>query len=84
MISSRLSKNGPWLLLPRMLLFLDTLRPRDAVGSESVAALWSGFLAHDLGSRSGNCIGLLANTGLFLSNGNKYLSLLQTPIVHGS
>ena len=30
---------------------------------------------HDLGSRDGNCIGLLANTGLFLSTGKKYLFL---------
>ena len=65
MIPARLSKNGPWLLLSRMLLFLDTLRPREKVGSESVAALWSGFFAHDLGSRGGIWIGLLANTGFF-------------------
>ena len=35
---------APWLLLPRILLFLDTLRPRDIDGSEGVAALGSGFL----------------------------------------
>ena len=29
--------------------------------------------AHDLGFRGGNCIGLLANPGLFLSTGKKYL-----------
>ena len=33
--------------------------------------------AHDLGLRAGNCIGLLSNTGLFLSTGSKYLFLLQ-------
>ena len=33
--------------------------------------------AHDLGLRGGNCNGLLANTGLFLSTGNRYLFLLQ-------
>ena len=43
-ISARLSKNGaPWLLLPGILLFLDTLRPREKDGSESVAAVCSGF-----------------------------------------
>ena len=35
----------PWLLLPRILLFFDTLRPRVMEGSEGVAALWSGFWA---------------------------------------
>ena len=39
-----------WLPLPWILLFLDTLRPRDAVGSEGVAALWSGFCARSLHS----------------------------------
>ena len=29
--------------------------------------------SHDLGSRGGNCKGLLANAGLFLSTGNRYL-----------
>ena len=33
---------------------------------------------HDLGFRDGNCIGLFANTGLFLSIGNRYLSLFQS------
>ena len=31
-----------------ILLFLDGLRPRDTVGSEGVAALWSGFRARSL------------------------------------
>ena len=35
------------------------------------------FFAHDRYSHAGNCIGLLSNTGLFLSTGNKYLFLLQ-------
>ena len=33
-----------WLLLPRILLFLDTLRPRDIEGSEGVAAFGFWFL----------------------------------------
>ena len=32
---------------------------------------------HDRYSHAGNCIGLLSNTGLFLSTGKKYLFLLQ-------
>ena len=32
---------------------------------------------HGLGFRDGTCIGLLADTGLFLSTGNRYLFLLQ-------
>ena len=32
---------------------------------------------HDRLSHAGNCIGLLSNTGLFLSTGNRYLFLLQ-------
>ena len=35
----------PWLLMPVILLFLDTLRPRDIDGSESVAAVCSGLCA---------------------------------------
>ena len=70
----------PGLLLPLILLFLDTLRPRDTVGSEDVAALCSGF-EHDRYSHAGNCIGLLSKTGLFLSTGNKYLFLLQRLLV---
>ena len=38
-------------------------------------------LVRDLGSRDGNCIGLLANTGLFLSTGKKNLFLLQRRLV---
>ena len=34
--------------------------------------------ANDLGFRGGNCNGLLANTGLFLSVGNKYRHTLKT------
>ena len=63
----------PWLLLPRILLFLDTLRPREKDGSEGVAPVCSGFCVGSWVS------GLLANTGLFLSTGNKYL-LPLTPI----
>ena len=72
-ICARLSKMDPWLLSPRTLLFLDTLRPRDTVGSEDVG--------HDLGSHAGNSIGLLANTGLFLSTGNRYLFLFQSRFI---
>ena len=39
---------APWLLLPRILLFLDTLRPREKNGSEGVAAVCSGFCARSL------------------------------------
>ena len=37
--------------------------------------------AHDLGFRGGNCNGLLTNTGLLLSTGNRYLFLLQRRLV---
>ena len=58
-----------------------TLRLRDKDGSEGVAAVCSGFFAHDPGLRGGNCIGLLSNTGLFLSTGNRYLFLLQRHLI---
>ena len=35
---------APWLLLPWILLFFDTLRPRDKDGSEGVAAVCFWFL----------------------------------------
>ena len=35
------------------------------------------FVVHARYSHARNCIGLLSNTGLFLSTGNKYLFLLQ-------
>ena len=38
----------PWLLFPRILLFLDTLRPRVIDGSEGVAAFGVGFRARSL------------------------------------
>ena len=66
----------PWLLLPRILLFLGTLR-RDTVGSESVAAVCSGFCARSWVFVAETAKGLLANTGLFLSTGDRYLFLLQ-------
>ena len=37
--------------------------------------------AHGLGSRGGKCNGLLANTCLFLSTGNKYLFPPSTPMI---
>ena len=37
--------------------------------------------ARGLGLRGGNCNGLLANTGLFLSTGNRYLFLLQRRLI---
>ena len=37
--TARLSKNGTMVTLPWILLFFDTLRPRDKDGSEGVAAL---------------------------------------------
>ena len=48
--SARLSENGTMLtlFLPWILLFFDTLRPRDKDGSDGVAALWSGFCARSL------------------------------------
>ena len=35
------------------------------------------FVVHDRHSHARNCTGLLANTGLFLSTGDRYLFLLQ-------
>ena len=45
--STHLSKNGPMVLLPRILLFL--LRPRDAAGSERCAGSVFWFLRTTLG-----------------------------------
>ena len=39
---------APWLLLPWILLFFDTLRRHKEDGSEGVAALWSGFCARSV------------------------------------
>ena len=40
----------PWLPLPRILLFLDTFRPRDTIGSDGVAVVCSGFCARSWAS----------------------------------
>ena len=67
---------APWLLLPRIHRFLNTLRPRDSVSSESVAASGPGFCARALLS----CPKLLWSPfayWLFLSTGDRYLFLLQ-------
>ena len=42
-MSARLSENGTMKLLPRILLFLDTLQRRVIDGSEGVAAFGFGF-----------------------------------------
>ena len=64
----------PWLLLPRILLFLDTLRPRVIDGSEGVAAFGLGFCC----TRSS-----LSSWKLHWSpfTGNRYLFLLQRRLV---
>ena len=55
----------PWLLLPRILLFLDTLRPRDTVGSEGVAVVCSGFLRTILGIVAKNATVSLGTLAFF-------------------
>ena len=75
--SARLSKNGPMVSFAS-----DTSLPRHTSTS------WCGRLnkrwrqcvlvfAHDRYSHDGSCTGLLSNTGLILSTGNKHLFLLQ-------
>ena len=54
------------------LVFLKIVAQR--VGRLLVSAL------HDRCSHAGNYIGLLSNTALFLSTGNKYLFPLSTPL----
>ena len=61
----------------RMLLFLDThfdlvIRLAQKVWRQCVLVF-----GHDCCSHAGNCIGLLSNTGLFLSTGSKNLFFLQ-------
>ena len=75
--SARSSKND---VMPRILLFLDTLPPREMASSEGVTAVCSVF-AHDLGYRDGNCNGLLANTDLFRSTCDGYLFLFQRHLI---
>ena len=75
--SARLSKNCTMVISASDTSFLDTLRPRDMVRSEGVAAFVFWFFAHDRYPHPGNCIGRLSNIGLLLSTGNKYLFLLH-------
>ena len=51
-VSTRLSKNDTKNTCA-LDIFFDTLRPREKDGSEGVAALWSGFVVHDLYSHVG-------------------------------
>ena len=48
--------------------------------AQKVWRQWVLVFAHER-FRDGNCIGLLANTGLFLSTGNRYLFSPSTPII---
>ena len=48
--------------------------------TQKVWRLWVLVFAHDLVSHAGNWNGLLANTGLFLSTGNRYPFPLSTPL----
>ena len=70
----------PWLLLPRILLFFDTLLPRERAGSEGVAAVCFGFCARSFLVPETATVSL-RNTGLFLSTGNRYLFLLQRRLI---
>ena len=72
-ISARLSKNGPngYFCLgyfSSSAHFDVVIRLAQKVWRQCVQVF-----AHDLGLRGGNCIGLLANTALFLSTGNQIL-----------
>ena len=49
--------------------------------AQKVWRLWVLVFGHDRYSHAGNCIGLLSNTGLFLSTGNKYLLNLQRQLI---
>ena len=76
-ISARLSKNGTVITFAS-----DTSLHRDTstswhrgLGRCAGFVFW--FFAHDRYSHAGNCNGLLANTGLFLFTGDRYLFLLQ-------
>ena len=77
--SARLSKNGTMVTFALDTSLLRHTREKD--GSEGVAALGSGFFWHDRYSHARNCTAFLSNTGLFLSNWNKNLFLLQRLLV---
>ena len=66
---------APWEFFPWTLLFLDTLQPR--VIARKAWRQCALVFEHDRYSHVGHCTGLLSNTGLFLSTGNRYLFLLQ-------
>ena len=75
--SARLSKNGTMVTFclgyfSSSTHFVLVTRMAHKVSRQCVLVF-----GHDLGFRDGNCIGLLANTGLFLSSGNRYFFLLQ-------
>ena len=76
-VSARLSKNGLMVTfasstsLPRTHFDL-VIRLAQKAWRQCVQVF-----VHDLGLRDGSCIGLLANTGLVLFTGNRYLFLLQ-------
>ena len=73
MIYARLSKNEPMVTF--CLGYFSSSTHFDLV-MWLAQTLWRQCVrvfAHDLGFRGGNCNGLLANTGLFLSTGNRYL-----------
>ena len=77
MIPARSSKNGPMVTF--CLGYFSSSTHVDLV-MRLARKVWRQcvlIFAHDLGFHAGNCNGLLANAGLLLSTGNRYLSLLQ-------
>ena len=57
---------APWLLLPWILLYFDTLRPREKDGSEGVALAQEVILAHSAtpGCCFDNFVSMALNTAV--------------------
>ena len=78
-ISARLSKNGPMATFAS-----DTSlpRPRDTVGSEGVAAVWSGFCARFLGFVTETALVSLRTLAFFLPLVTDIFSPFNLSILH--
>ena len=80
-VSARLSKNDTRITFALGYFFSSTQLDLVPLMAQKVWRLSVLVFVHDRYAHARNCTGLPSNIGLFLSNGNKYLFLLQRHVI---